>query len=354
MLLKFQGRQTFLFSRLIPIVSGMLLIASTCLAIDVSIEAVSESSLVLEASSQNKTVLPATISDFLKGNPKQDWLYAQDPFFRTSYQTFQENVPDLQSFFKSYTYLVLMSDGIAAHSFDKLVTCLDEDGFEIVSCVVFKHDKNSNKAFWSYQSNTFPLEWFRLIDMLLNEKDSVLFFLRDTRACEDNFPTACARLLHLKGHAMNKKREHWHIRKRIGAGSGLFRYIHSPDNPTSMIREWGVALNENQRQQLLIDGLQGQTISQTDLAEVKEQIYKHVEPHDLNYLKTKQRLSSYAETLPSHLKEEFLVFVNDDKKHWQEFLDFVKQNQLEIPEWDLITLCGNRSTPGLPIRPMSE
>lgn len=328
--------------------------ASTCLATDASTDAVSESSFVLEASSQKKTLIPTTIADSLKGNPKQDWLYAQDPFFRISYQTFHENVPDLQNFFKSYTYLVLMSDGIAAHTFDKLVTCLDEDGFEIVSCVVFKHDKNSNKAFWSYQSNTFPLEWFRLIDMLLNEKDSVLFFLRDIRAGEDNSPTACARLLQLKGHAMNNKREHWHIRKRIGAGSGLFRYIHSPDNPTSMIREWGVVLNDNQRQQLLVEGLQGQKISQAGLEDVRKQIYKQVEPHDLNYQNTKQRLRAYAETLPSPLKEEFLVFVNDDKKHWQEFLDFVKQNRLEIPEWDLITLCGNRSIPGLPIRPMSE
>lgn len=353
MLLKYKYTKRCIYARFLPCISGILLMANTCLATDAA-ETVSESSVVLEASSQQKTLLPTTISDSLKENPKQDWLYAQDPFFRTSYQTFQENISDLQSFFKSYTYLVLLPDGIAAHTFDKLVACLFEDGFEIVSCVVFKHDKNSNKAFWSYQSNTFPLEWFHLIDMLLNEKDSVIFFLRDTRASEDSSLTACARLLQLKGHAMDKKRKHWHIRRRIGAGNGLFRYIHSPDNPTSMIREWGIALNDPQRRQLLIDGLQGKKISPAALKEVKEQIYKQVEFHDLNYWNTKERLRSYAETLPCPLKEEFLSLINDDKKHWQKFLDFVKQHQLEIPEWDLITLCGNRSTPGLPIRPMIE
>lgn len=350
MLLKLEHFQTRLSSRFILMISGMLFITNTTLATNT----VSESNFVLEASSQKKTLIPLAISDSLKGNPKQDWLYAQDPFFRTSYQTFEENIPDLETFFKSHTYLVLMSDGIAAHSFDKLVKSLNEDGFEIISCTVFKHDKNSNKAFWSYQSNTFPVEWFRLIDMLLNEKNAVLFFLRDTKADENEFSTASERLIHLKGHAMDKRREPWHIRKRIGAGSGLFRYIHSPDNPVSMIREWGIALNDTQRQQLLIEGLGGKIISEEELTEVREQIYQETDAHDLNYENTKNRLRVFAETLSSPLKEEFLTLVNDDKKHWQEFLDFVKQNDLEIPEWDLITLCGNRSIPGLPIRPMSE
>ncbi len=316
--------------------------------------AIVESNIVLDDSSQKKSTIPLCIPDFLRTAPKKDWLYAQDPFYRTAYQSFSENIGDLKLFFQSYAYLILMPDGIVAHSFEKLVNALEKDGYEIAGCEIFQHDKNTNKLFWAYQSNSFPLQWFKLVDMLLNEKDSVIFLLRDTKASQDNPAYACERLLQLKGHSMDYKRQPWHIRKRIAAGSGLFRYIHSPDDPLCMIREWGVILNSQQIQQLLNGAKNGQKVSKEWLSQIQARVYKNIQVHDLNYQNTKNRLSALAKTLPMPLKEQFLELVDNDQLPGERLLDMIEQHHLEVSEWDIITFCGNRSTAGLPIQPMGE
>jgi len=297
------------------------------------------------------TVVPVEIPECLSQSPRKDWLFSQDPFFRESYAIFSEEIDDLENFFREHTYMIIKPDGLVNHSFDRVVRALYEDGYEIVSYDTFEYDLHACKLFWFYQANFFPNSWFPLFEMVLADKKSVIFLLRDATECAN----ASQRLLELKGSTLDRKRDARHIRRRIGAGSGLFCFIHSPDDSLSMIREWGVVLSRDQIRSLLKHGRhQGDRLASPDFMRFRNDVYQNYAWHDLDYDKTKMRLCQLAENLESGLREQMLQYVTCDEIPWQDFVAFIEEHNLQIPQWDLTTFCGNRSEDIQLIQPLIE
>lgn len=266
--------------------------------------------------------------------PEIGQKYLVDPFFRFSFETFRESIEDLDSFFNEYTYLVIKPDGLAADCFDATIKTLNEYGFEIVAWDQFEYTQNGVKQFWYDESKYFPLDRFRLFEKILSDKPSVVFLLHDKLSGEE---TPCVRLSKLKGSAESTKREDWHIRTKIGARCALLGFIHTPDSPLSMIRELGIILGENKCKQLLIQGTEN---LQQELNQFKQDLYSKIFLHDLDELKSKDRLLRYGETLESPLRKQFNQFINDEKLGLIEFLRFVEKHNLNVPEWDLLTFCS--------------
>ncbi len=275
------------------------------------------------------------------GEQKKQYLI-QDPFYRTSLETFDELVGDFKSFFSEYAYLVVKPDGLVTGNLERILRVLSEDGFEVINFTLFEFTPNSVKQCWYEESRLFPPKWCKLFEMVLTGKTSVLFLLRDTKKGGD-FPSACERLSHLKGSAIASKREPWHIRARIEAGSGLFGYIHAADSPLSMIREWGILISEKQCRQLLRERTtyDRRRLVQ-DLQDLKNRINSSVPFHDLSISTAKEHLRLHASQLEDSLKQRVLQFIEDDSSSWLDFVRWLDDNEIDLPQWDLIALCAER------------
>ncbi|MBX7066825.1 MAG: phosphotransferase [Parachlamydiales bacterium] len=273
-----------------------------------------------------------------KYTPEIRQKYSVDPFFRFSFETFRESVEDLDSFFNEYTYLIIKPDGLVGGCFASTIKTLNEYGFEISGWDVFEFTSNGVKQFWYNESKFFPLDRFRLFEKILSDKPSVVFLLRDKRRDREN---PCERLSKLKGSAESQKREAWHIRTKIGVRCPLLGFIHTPDSPLSMIRELGIILGEKKCKRFLIEGIgNSQEDKQQELNQFKQELYSKIVMHDLDELKSKDRLLIYGETLESTLGKQFKQFINDQRTGSDDFFRFVEKHNLNVPEWDLLTFCS--------------
>ncbi|MEI6805487.1 MAG: nucleoside-diphosphate kinase [Myxococcaceae bacterium] len=275
------------------------------------------------------------------GQQKRQHL-VQDPFFRVGVETFKASIEDCESFFKEYTYIIIKPDGIVTGNFNLILKVLNEDGFEVADYTLFEYTPNSVKNCWFEASRRFPTEWCRLFEMILTGKTSVLFLLRDTQYKEERI-SACERLTSLKGSAEMSKRELWHLRARIGAGSGLLAYVHTPDSPLDMIREWSILISEKQCRRLLAKKTQidRQRLVQ-ELQILQEKIKVETAVHDLNLEQSKERLHHYVSGLEPSLQERYLQFISDESLPWTDFVRWLEDHEISIPQWDLITLCFSR------------
>lgn len=264
--------------------------------------------------------------------------FVHDPFFRTSLEVFKEYIGDFDSFFKNHTYLVIKPDGIVSGSFDKIISVLHEYGFEVVGNDSFEYTPNSVKQCWYNESKQFPPEWCKLFEMVLTEKKSVFLLLHDTKPDEIS-PSACERLTKLKGSAMERKRNEFHIRTKIGAGSGLLAFIHVPDNPLSMIKELGIILSDKQCKRLLANRRKDHSyVGRDEIRNSIQSIREIFIPHDLNFERSMERLRDYSKVLEESIRVQFLRCVNDERL-WKDLIRLIDDNELSVPTWDLITFC---------------
>lgn len=263
--------------------------------------------------------------------------FVQDPFFRASLEIFKEFVEDFESFFKNHTYLVVKPDAIISGNFDKIISVLDEYGFEVIGYESFEYTPHSVKQCWYNESKPFPPEWCELFEMVLTEKKSALLLLRDAKS-DQMSPSACERLTKLKGSAMAFKRNESHIRTKIGAGSGLLAFIHVPDSPLSMIKELGILLSRKQCRKLLANRIKGHCAPvRNDIKAFIQSMSGSLTLHDLNFEKSLERLRDYGKRLDESMRVPFLECLND--KRWKDLIRLIDDNELSVPHWDLITFC---------------
>ena len=208
---------------------------------------------------------------------------ASDPFFRTAYNDLSK-VKGFNELLSNHTYVLIKPDVIVGEAVDKTLNVLESAGYEVCNYLIIKCNAYIAQLWWFYTSMSFPRMLLDVSSHLMNGRYVVLLLLRDHQLASSNYETACERLCYLKRSAVKQKRSPWNIREQIGSLNGLFAFIHSPDDPSTMIRELGVLLTEE-----VVDFVQ-KGIKQPCKMTYRDTLLKFVEEikeasdfHDLDY-----------------------------------------------------------------------
>ena len=293
------------------------------------------------------SMLPLGIDHSLSDNQKKKWLYCQDPYFRQGYYTILQLLDfQLIDFFNNYTFLFIKPEAIAKRAILPIIEALKINEFDVVFHKTLKLSRHERRLLWYYHLNRSPLERFPLIDLLFENKDSILLFVKDKKAKKDSF--ACKRLSSIKGSVMEEKRKRDQLRSMIGAGSGLLSYIHTPDEPLDIIRELSIFFSETDMSQLIQYILQ----SNTNFSDIYiKELYASNIAHDLHYDSSKQNLYNLIKRHVIDTDEQtkilrFLGQLNgDNHDKWLKILVLLKYKLTTQDIWDIITI-GARHTAG--------
>jgi len=301
----------------------------------------------------NVKLLPISLPAYLSHSPKKDWLYAQDPFFRIGFYNLQKNCKDLQDFCENYTYLIIKPDGVAARCFDNVIAHLERNHFKICHTDLIYFDTTKSILFWSYESNFFPVEWFSLINVLFNNQPSIIILIKDE--IEIKSESASSRLNKLKGDAFAHLRKPFQLRTVIGAGSGFLTFVHTPDDPLSMLREWAIIMDDC-KMNAFISTYKSNPLTCQSISQPKEFAYSQIPNHSLDYSETVKNLEKLclSLSLPQEVKDELTSIINDKNINFQDLFSFISFYEIEIPHWDLITFCSYRCGNPLPVLPLIE
>ena len=261
-----------------------------------------------------------------------------DPFFRTAYNDLS-SVEGLNEFLRDYTYVLIKPDGIVGEGVDKTLNVLERAGYEVRHYAIIKCNAYMAKLLWFYTSMSFPRMFLDVASHLMNGRYVVLLLLRDNKLASSNYETTCERLCYLKGSSVKQKRAPWNIREQIGSLNGLFAFIHSPDDPSTMIRELGVLLTEE-----VADFVQ-KGIKQPCKRTYRDTLLKFVEEtkkasnfHDLDYDRVMQRLRALSSKLSSMVQKELWSAV-EDKEPLKKILRVQHKYNLPLSQWDITVIA---------------
>ena len=263
---------------------------------------------------------------------------ASDPFFRTAYNDLSK-VKGFNELLSNHTYVLIKPDGIVGEAVDKTLNVLESAGYEVCNYVIIKCNAYTAQLLWFYTSMSFPRMFLDVSSHLMNGRYVVLLLLRDHQLASSNYETACERLCYLKGSAVKQKRSPWNIREQIGSLNGLFAFIHSPDDPSTMIRELGVLLTEE-----VADFVQ-KGIKQPSKMTYRDTLLKFVEAikeasdfHDLDYDRAMQRLRALSSNLSSTVQKELWRAV-EDKEPLKKILHVQHKYNLPLSQWDITVIA---------------
>lgn len=297
--------------------------------------------------------LPVSLPKYLSHSPKKDWLYAQDPFFRIGFHNLQKVCDDPKNFCENYTYLIIKPDGVAARCFDNVVAYLEKNHFKICHTDLVYFDTIKSILFWSYESNFFPVEWFSLISVFFNNQPSIIILIKDELEIKNE--TASFRLNKLKGDSFEKLRKPFQLRAMLKAGSGFLTFVHTPDDPLSMLREWAIIMDEHKTKEFILN-YKNNPLTYQSMSQTKELAYSQTPNHSLDYSEAAKNLEELCTGLPltQEVKDEFRFIIRNKNINFYELFSFISLHNIQIPHWDLITFCSYRCGDPLPVLPLVE
>jgi hypothetical protein len=177
-------------------------------------------------------------------------VLASDIYYREAYADIQAIWgPNGMADVRAHAAILIRPDGVAARIARQSLACLEAAGFRPI-CVAFASlSRHSLREFWRYDLAAFPLERVELAEFVMAGRESIFVLLEDTIA--SGSVDASRRLKAVKGPADEARRKVQHLRSVIGARSGLFSYVHSPDDMYSFIHEFGVLFDKRTRRGVL-------------------------------------------------------------------------------------------------------
>lgn len=275
----------------------------------------------------------------------KEWFFARDPYFRDSWRDFRADFGErAREWARRFSFVLFKPDAIVTRSIGHTVRCLEEHGFEPIYHSSFCFDRFLVRELWRYTLNRATDQRFDAIDLLLPATESLVLIVRDNELI--NGDSAAARLKRLKGPSKSEARTAYDLRSRIGAGTGLLNFIHTPDEPADVVREIGVLFDPRGRRSVL-DAV-GATIkmgARFDLGLVEARIYRGVPVSDLNVLACAARIEQLAEML---LDPATRAMVLDAcaamRSHapcdWQRILQALDCVALSVDPWDRIIFAA--------------
>lgn len=144
--------------------------------------------------------------------------------------------------------IVFKPDAIAARKCKIAMDLLIDRGFVPIATRRIQYNRHVTREIWRYQFSEATIDRLELVDDLYTIGDALMVILWDSSA-ELEVP-ASARLHQLKGASEKHKRSNDSLRTRLDAPNGVIRFIHVPDEPADIVREFGIIFSREERREV--------------------------------------------------------------------------------------------------------
>ena len=148
----------------------------------------------------------------------------------------------------NYTYLLIKPEATVRRCTDAVLRYLARHEFTPVAIRPLAVNRNASHHVWRYQWNAATCDRVRLTTFVNDRCRSLLILLRDDSA--SRIP-ASVRLWELKGSAHEARRTAGHLRSVVRMHNRMLGFVHTPDEPADLLREFGILLDDCDRQFLL-------------------------------------------------------------------------------------------------------
>ncbi|MFN3249408.1 hypothetical protein [Roseibium album] len=188
--------------------------------------------------------------EYLTQDPSKVRYYGSETYFREGlHSTMQVLGACLYHTLHRHTAIVFKPDAVVARKILPALEFLKKHNFDPVFAYSFRYDRLSLREDWRYQLNQLSLERMRLNTLLAQMGDSLLVMLRDSEA--DRKVPASVRLQLMKGPSFPEQQTPKHLRFVLGSWSRLLKFVHTPDEPADLIREFGILFEDEERRNIL-------------------------------------------------------------------------------------------------------
>lgn len=268
------------------------------------------------------------------------FYYSVEPYFRDSYNDFikvlgKHKLPNINK----YSFIIVRPDGIVNRIIDNLFKQLRNNDFEPMLLKEIRFNRFSLREMWRYNFNKSPIKRFALLDYFLPISDSMFVLVKDIST--SNKESAASRLSKLKGSVNKSKRKDSDLRSLIHADSGLFSFIHTPDDTADFIREIGVLFTLQDRKEIAYI-IKNKAKSNIDLNVIMK-VYAKTPELKLEYNKAIIRIT---ERLRLHISPQRIqgILREIQSKSFDIEQFFERYKNLDLDIWDII-IISSKHTP---------
>jgi hypothetical protein len=186
----------------------------------------------------------------LTRDPQKAVLFASDPEFRTAAAELDRCWTPAAAAGRLWPIgaAILKPEAALSGALVRGVELLADIGAEPLAAVPIRFTRKSIRQEWRYQINKATPERVAAMDLVLQSAPALYVLFRWRAGPE---PAVIA-FSELKGPSNPAARTARHLRRRIGGVQDpLVNFIHSPDEPADLVRQWGVLFDARGRTDLL-------------------------------------------------------------------------------------------------------
>lgn len=175
--------------------------------------------------------------------------YRDDIWARESWRDAVLTSTNCEQLLCRYTYLLVKPESFATRQAGRLMSEVRRRGFSTLGAVPVTLDRRSLRILWQYQLNSAPIATLAAVDLIVMSGPAVVVILRDENPDLVGRATASSRLAAMKGSTHGPRRPD-DFRVLLGGTLPLFSFLHVPDEPADLVREWGIWFSRETRLRL--------------------------------------------------------------------------------------------------------
>ena len=192
------------------------------------------------------TAAAGQLDAWLTGSAAKAGRYCDDIYFRESWQQAREVLPDPEAVLRANTYVLIKPETVATGRLERLLTLIRERGYRLLDLIPVPLDRHRTRAMWQYQLNAAPLATIAAVDLIISCGPSAVALLAEEPGARQPGLSASERLSAMKGVSFGT-RQPTDLRRLLGGTTRLLSFLHVPDEPADMVREFGIWFDHTAR-----------------------------------------------------------------------------------------------------------
>lgn len=261
-------------------------------------------------------------------------VYEADSYFRETWEDLASILDEPEAWAHRTALAVLKPDAVAGRRLRPTMQWLEQNGLTIVDARVVRFDRLLIRELWRYQFNLATRRRIDIVDILLPASGSLLLTMVDEDPSSDR--STSERLRALKGPADPRRRRPGELRTELRSPNTLLNFLHAADEPADVVRELGVFLDHEQRDEVITAAIGRRPRSpEQGIIDLEAEVPEH----DLEFASSIRRIRAEVRGRSDRAAALCEQMADGSSDDWPSLLREIELCDVPVATWDFLTVA---------------